>query len=315
MPPLLDLPALKEAYDRDGFVIIRQYLSVRDVSLLGEHADAVMKDFQYLSSFKGVRKDLNRADNWFKESLESGSHLSLIAALILDKPTAASAAFFDKPIGESGEISQHVDGLGKQDGATIWIALDRADNMNGCLCYVKGSHNKEHSSASLAGFNEESEGAVCIEAQPGDAIIHSARTVHWSRKSSCSDRRRRAVSYFYWSTTTLGGDWPDKQQPKEQQASGAIPKDFDIFKGEAALRALDRDWAKQPAVVQMFRKDPVKFLNGLKLKDEEAFNFIVGAVSSGSNASEIHVGRRDLLTLCAGICVGIIAMRFARRIL
>ena len=42
--------------------------------------------------------------------------------------------------------------------------------------------------------------AVAAEVAPGDAVIHSALTVHWSGPNR-SDRPRRAVSFFYWGAT------------------------------------------------------------------------------------------------------------------
>merc|ERR1712137_802008 len=103
----------------------------------------------------------------------------------------------NKAVGVSQEVAAHVDGMGQFDGATIWIALEPSNRDNGCLCYIKGSHRKLYTSSDLKACNEETEGATCVEAQPGDAVIHSARTVHWSRKSQSSDRERRAVSFFY----------------------------------------------------------------------------------------------------------------------
>merc|ERR1719181_944107 len=105
---------------------------------------------------QSVRKDLQNVSEWFKVQLEAGPHVPLIAAMILDKPTPASAAFFNKPAGDSREVPPHVDGLGQFDGATIWIALDAADRNNGCLCYVKGSHLKSHKQDELAAFDENS---------------------------------------------------------------------------------------------------------------------------------------------------------------
>merc|ERR1712217_324923 len=126
----------------------------------------------------------------------------------------------------------------------------------------------------ISGFNESSEGAVCIEVEAGDAIIHSARTIHWSR-ASATDRKRRAVSFFYWATSTLGDKWPGKPE------MSALPSDFDskmqqldLAVGVAALKALDRGWATHPSVIQTFEDNAVKFLQGLKEKDEEAFDFI-----------------------------------------
>lgn len=278
MPALhVDFFALKNAYDADGFVVIPGFLSPDEVRELSERTDAAMSDFRYHPKFVGVRKDVDKADPWFAQYFRHGAHVPLIAGLMNDRPTPSSAAFFDKPAGSSVEISQHVDGFGKLDGTTLWIALDTADRGNGCLCYLKGSHRQSWSKDALAAVSEDSEGAVAVEAEPGDAIIHSARTVHWSRKSTCTARRRRAVSFFYWASSCLENmkSWPGQALSEETLAA-----DFgqlNLEAGVAALRTLDRDWAAWPQVVQKFRDAPAKFLVGLKLKDPEAFNILLTA--------------------------------------
>lgn len=273
MPCIDDIDALKAAYDADGFVVLRGFLSAQEVQELSDRTDAVMAGFEFHPSYPGVRKELQKVDAWFKQQFEDGAHVPLVAKLIEDEPAPASAAFFDKPVGSSVEISQHVDGQGSKDGATLWIALDAADRSNGCLCYVRGSHRSRHDAEALRGFSEDSEGAVAIEAAPGDAVVHSARVVHWSRKSACTSRRRRAVSYFYWAAACLGR----AAEPATPEALAAELGPLDVAAGAVALEGLERDWATWPVIAQMFKEDPIKFMAGLKMKDPEAFDILVAA--------------------------------------
>jgi len=246
MPSSGDFFTLKKAYDADGFVVIRGYLSPDEVREISHKADSAMSDFKYHPKAVGIRKNLDKDDSWFEQYFEHGPQVPLIAGLMNDKPTPASAAFFDKPVGSSIEISQHIDGNGMYDGATLWIALDVADRGNGCLCYVKGSHRQSWSKDALAALNEDSDGAVVVESEPGDAIVHSSRTVHWSRKSTCTTRSRRAMSFFYWTTSCLADrkSWPGQKVSPEALASEL--RDLDLGAGEAALVALHRDWAAKP---------------------------------------------------------------------
>merc|ERR1712137_628974 len=153
---------------------------------------ATMTDWRPGSQWAGVQKNVDKIDPWFEERYHRGAHVPLLAGLIQDKPVCGSVAFFDKPLGSSIEISQHIDGPSGETGATIWVALDTADRDNGCLCYVKGSHLRSWSADELKALDEDSDGAFVFEAAPGDAIIHSARVVHWSRKSTSTTRRRSA---------------------------------------------------------------------------------------------------------------------------
>ncbi len=87
----------------------------------------------------------------------------------------------------------------------MWIALDRADRGNGCLHYAKGTHRRNlPARVGLPGFSAESEEAVAVEVEPGDATIHSSLTVHWS-EANRSRRSRQAITYFYWAASSAGG--------------------------------------------------------------------------------------------------------------
>jgi phytanoyl-CoA hydroxylase len=289
MPSLngMDFLELKKTYDEDGFVVIPGYLSEEEVKELREKTEALMSDFQFGAKFNGVRKNLDKTDPWFGEYFHTGAQVPLIAGLMNDKPEPSSAAFFDKPAGSSVEISQHVDGLGTFDGATIWIALDPADCGNGCLNYVKGSHKQTWDGNSLSALNENSDGAIAVEAKPGDAIIHSAKVVHWSRKSSCTTRRRRAISMFYWTTSCLENkeSWPGQNKAPQQLAASDLPLKtdaFDLQAGENTLRNLNREWASKPEVAQKFRSTPNGFLKGLRSKDPDACDAILAACRRAS---------------------------------
>ena len=50
----------------------------------------------------------------------------------------------------------------------------------------------------IPGVDKNSSEAVFAELEPGDAVIHDARIVHWS-EGNLSEFPRRAVSYFYFS--------------------------------------------------------------------------------------------------------------------
>ena len=118
-----------------------------------------------------------------------------------------TAAYFDKPRGKAVDVGPHADSGGKRNGATLWVALDRADLRNGCLCYLKGSHVADRGAQTndamcrdtFKHIDEKAPNAMHFIAEPGDAIIHSSLTVHWSRKPEGASSPRRALSFFYWA--------------------------------------------------------------------------------------------------------------------
>lgn len=196
---------IKRCYERDGFVILRGYASPAEVQELGCHAEATVRRLAQASERAGeppsdIRKNLQAASPWLATQLTSGAHVPLMKKLIGDELEPATAAWFDRPPGSEAGVDPHIDGGGRGSGdvgATIWIALDAADQGNGCLHYGRGSHRMQHPNGIfLDGFNTETN-AVAVEVEPGDAAIHSALTVHWSGTNP-SHRPRRAVSFFYW---------------------------------------------------------------------------------------------------------------------
>ncbi len=203
----IDLDAVRDDYERDGFVVLPGYLSEAEVNELRDHAiplaDKVMKKEGSKGRFRNLLKSLHRHDDWFDEQLNEGKHVPLIRYLLNDDIHGASAAWFDRPEGETQGLDPHVDALGRDKepdaGATIWFALDSVNVGNGCLHYLRRSHKNEYpDEIPIPGIDTESEDAIAVELEPGDAVIHNALTVHWSGGNS-TGRPRRAVSYFYFS--------------------------------------------------------------------------------------------------------------------
>ena len=102
----------------------------------------------------------------------------MIKALLDDELDPATAAFFDRLPGELTGVDPHFDAIGhRSKGATIWIALDKADQENGCLYYVKGTHEQELENKIGLDFTPETPGAIPVIVNPGDAAIHSTPCV------------------------------------------------------------------------------------------------------------------------------------------
>lgn len=201
---------LKSTYDRDGFVIIRGYLSAEELQELREQAGRFFEENpleggKLEGRKKGLLKNMQNHDSWFMEQLLDGKHVPMLKTLLEDDLEPATAAWFDKPPGEANVIASHFDAVGNprvpRTGCTIWIALDKADVGNGCLFYAAGSHNTVHENKMpLEGF-EDSDKGTPAEVEPGDAVVHNALTVHWSGVNG-SDGPRRAVSFFYWGASS-----------------------------------------------------------------------------------------------------------------
>jgi phytanoyl-CoA hydroxylase len=202
----IEFAVIKKNYERDGFVILRGYLSEAEVGELRDRAvplaSAILSKEGNDGRYRNLLKSLHRHDDWFDEKLTKGKHVPLIRYLIDDDVFGASAAWFDRPEAETEGLDPHVDALGRDKdfdtGATIWFALDPVNVGNGCLHYLKGSHlNVYPDTIPIPGIDTESEDVYAAELNPGDAVIHNALTVHWSGGNK-TGKPRRAVSYFYF---------------------------------------------------------------------------------------------------------------------
>lgn len=153
------------------------------------------------SSLKGI----DQQHEWFHDYLENGPHIPLMKHLIEDNLAPDNVSWIDKPKGVARTFP-HFDALGAYrmppSGVSLWIAMDQIDQNNGCLFYEKGSHKKDYPMAyPLPGYDEDNENAMAIEVEPGDAVIHGAKTVHWS-KEQVDYRQRQAMVYVYWGASS-----------------------------------------------------------------------------------------------------------------
>ena len=196
---------IKRDFDRDGYVVLRGFLSSEELEELRAHTAGCLNEVERKKGYEGVAKSLDKVDPWFEDQLVRGKQTGLISALLDDDLEPAAAGWFDRIPGETSGIKPHFDAIGhRRKGATMWVALDPADRDNGCLYYAKGTHRQElPNHLGLEGFSAESEEAFAVEIEPGDAAIHSSLTVHWS-EANRSQRPRQAISYFYWAASSEG---------------------------------------------------------------------------------------------------------------
>ena len=218
----LDLAALKKRFDEDGFVLVKGFADKKATELLirhgteakaalmGEASAASVSDGKKPAGARFAFKGLHRLSPWLAEQTFHGSHLPLLEYLLGDEVQPASTAFVDRPPGSQEGINPHIDGAGrpwhKRSGITLWIALDSMDEENGCLHYVRGSHRvRQVQGLAIAGYDERTPGVLPMAVAPGDAIIHHALTIHWSRGNS-THRSRRAITFFCFGVSAKAAD-------------------------------------------------------------------------------------------------------------
>jgi phytanoyl-CoA hydroxylase len=154
-----------------------------------------------------------------------------LTALFGEEPLAAQSMLYFKPPGAKGQ-ALHQDNffLKVEPGTCIaaWVALDRADEENGGLEVVPGTHDMDifcpGEADSEVSFTRDyvpvPEGleAVPVVMEPGDVLFFNGQLVHGSQPNSSKDRFRRSfichyigrssdrISKFYRPILTMEGE-------------------------------------------------------------------------------------------------------------
>ena len=174
--------------------------------------------------------------NWTRNEaikrLALDSDLPALAAGLMD---ASAVAYYDdqmfvKQPGTRQRTAFHQDypffNLEGWMGCVFWMPVDRVDQANGALSYVRGSHRWDRRFASSMFVSHTpmpgSEGErvpdieadpdaydlVSFDTEPGDVIVHHFRTLHGAGGNRTADRPRRVMSMRY-----VGDDMRYKWRP------------------------------------------------------------------------------------------------------
>ena len=155
---------------------------------------------------------LNIHEPFFDTLVQRGPFRELAEAA-LGPVVPQSMGVFGKPPRVGKATPPHQDAfywmIDPPKALTIWMAIDEADEENGCVRYVPGSHRlgmREHQLSQVLGFSqyiadfrdEEKAESVPACVAPGDVIMHHGMTIHYA-DSNPTDRRRRAMGIVYYS--------------------------------------------------------------------------------------------------------------------
>jgi phytanoyl-CoA hydroxylase len=239
---------IKADYDRDGYVRLPGFLSSDQLTdllaNLDRYIDQIAPDLPNTDVFyedksrSDTLKQLIRMsehDAWFKEMMDE-SEFTRLAELLLGRKTASrNMQFFNKPARVGLPTPPHQDGyywmITPCEGLTMWLALEDVDEENGCVRYATGSHLKgmrPHSRTHTLGFSQgiadfpnadDTATEVVMRAQPGDLLVHDAKTVHWADGNTSETRSRKAMGLIYFSDRAREDKAAQAAYQKELKAS------------------------------------------------------------------------------------------------
>ena len=217
---------LKLEFERDGFVVVRDYLSSKEAtevnSQITRFIDEVLPTAPDSTAFYESKdnpesimrlSDLGTLDSFFETFFQTERFSNLASFLLSDDVVPTGSQWFNKPARVGGITPPHQDGfyfmLEPNEAVTLWIALDDIDEQNGCIRYVRGSQKlgmRPHRPSAIVGFSQgildysdaDRELEVAIHAKPGDLIAHHSMIIHRADANQ-SDRRRAGLGLVYFA--------------------------------------------------------------------------------------------------------------------
>jgi phytanoyl-CoA hydroxylase len=219
-----ELRELRAAFERDGFIVIRRFLSSLQLAELQHELSRYItervphlprEDVYY--EVKGdpstlkYMSHMGEHDAYFADLITGSRWTNLAEALLGEKALAHGVEWFNKPPRVGKVTPPHQDGyyfmLEPNEAVTMWLALDPVDESNGCVRYIPGSHRRgmrPHGRTELLGFSQgivdydsvDRDAEVPVVASPGDLLIHHSMTIHRA-DANASSRNRRALGLMY----------------------------------------------------------------------------------------------------------------------
>lgn len=219
--------SLKKSFDLDGFVFIPEFLDQEEITtikakleeLIQHHLQEMAPNHVFYEDKNdpGTLKqlqDLQKYDPFFAAML-TGSRFGKMAEVLMGKKvTGKTIEYFNKPSRIGRPTPPHQDNfyfmLNPPDAITMWLGLEDADEKNGCVRYIKGSHLKgmrPHGRTQTSGFSqaisdygekESREDEIFFRTKPGDLLIHHSMTIHRTDGNLTENRTRKALGFIYF---------------------------------------------------------------------------------------------------------------------
>jgi phytanoyl-CoA hydroxylase len=224
----INIPELKASFQRDGYVFIPGFLTENEVNEINRRLDMFIREkvpvmtpehvFYEDKEDAGTLKqlqDMNVYDPFFADML-TGSQFEEVAGLLLEEEVIGKTIeYFNKPPKIGKPTPPHQDGyyfmLRPSRAITMWMSLGVADEENGCVHYIKGSHLKgmrPHGRTKTLGFSqgitdygkeEDVANKIAFPAKPGDLLIHHSLTIHEAGANKTQSRSRKALGFIYFA--------------------------------------------------------------------------------------------------------------------
>lgn len=209
----------------DGFLALPGFCPPRELFALQKELKRFIQDDLPTLPPEQVFYEDKRVSESMKQIQQLQQHSKLLGEWMNGKPrtlaeevlgetvVARNIQYFNKAPGINQPTPAHQDGfyymLESCYAVTLWLAMDEADEENGCVRYICGSHKRgmrPHARTKTLGFSqgisdyseEDAIQEVARPAKPGDLLAHHALTIHRADGNQSPTRNRRALGFIFY---------------------------------------------------------------------------------------------------------------------
>jgi len=231
----MDTGALREAYVRDGYVLLPDLLDAATVAAIRAEGAAICRGRRgAVDGLVDVAPDIDddaamaaylclhfphKVSPAIRDALSEPRLVGALTALIGPNVKAMQSMLFVKHAGKPGQAwHQDENFIPTRDRSltAAWIALDDATVDNGCLWVIPGSHragvlwpDRQHgddrfdSVPEAHGFPHDREAGVPVEVSAGGVVFFNGYLLHRSLPNTRRSGFRRALVNHYMSAESL----------------------------------------------------------------------------------------------------------------
>ena len=229
-------PIIKKKFDKNGVIVLRNFLSINKVFELQRKIDTYIlknkkklkgKDINFIN---GKVNSLHKIKGkYFKNIFKSKKVIEYSSLLLNSKPKFKHCEYFAKPEKVGLPSPMHQDNyywnLKNPNAITMWIALSPANKRNGSIDYLLGSHKLgkvKHTASHAPGSSQKvvflnklkKFKKKSFKLNIGDCLVHHSEVIHGSKANKSNTPRRGFTIQMIDSKTKV-----DEHAFKKYQAS------------------------------------------------------------------------------------------------
>ncbi|MDM5335698.1 phytanoyl-CoA dioxygenase family protein [Fictibacillus enclensis] len=216
---------LKEEFKRNGFVVIKNAYTIKEVEQLKNYYHELWMDQvrdgiiqqdpdKPLESLYPRIKDYHQKKEEVFNFVIKNNVISLVEHFLEEEVDLISTNFYFKPPGSDG-MPMHQDnyGIGVSPGKCIavWVSLSEANHENGSMRFVKGTADSDilepektvdEKADTFGGYVQtlkapEGHEVISLSTSPGDIVIYNGAVLHDSPpNTSSSEFRESIITHF-----------------------------------------------------------------------------------------------------------------------